>query len=179
MQKIKSGASAQVAYTPQVYWFHMLQFLDQATGRTIVSVISRAQKVEVNIVHQHSNKCLSEPQPQHQERPPRKRRKGITDVIVEDTRTLKAVAGMARTLPRPVQEDRYSALATQITAELHKMNNVSGKEFITGTIHGLQQYLMDRWDLLHVTTQQAQSSASGYIHVALQQAGVEEDDTIL
>ncbi|XP_049769339.1 uncharacterized protein LOC126108130 isoform X3 [Schistocerca cancellata] len=31
MHKSKSGASALAAYTPQVYWFHMLKFLDQAT----------------------------------------------------------------------------------------------------------------------------------------------------
>ncbi|XP_049771762.1 uncharacterized protein LOC126149268 [Schistocerca cancellata] len=99
---------------------------------------------------QEPSVTCNEPQPQlqHQERPPTKIRKGTTDVatdvIVEATRTLKAVADMARNLPQPVQEDRYSARAIHITAELREMDNVSGKEFTTGTIHGLQRYLMDR-----------------------------------
>ncbi|XP_049948086.1 uncharacterized protein LOC126456376 [Schistocerca serialis cubense] len=97
---------------------------------------------------QEPSVTCNEPQLQHQERPPTRRRKGTTDVatdvIVEAIRTLKAVADMARTLPQPVQEDRYSACAIHITAELRDMDNVSGKEFTKGTIHGLQRYLMDR-----------------------------------
>ncbi|XP_049842714.1 uncharacterized protein LOC126293504 [Schistocerca gregaria] len=191
MQKIKSGASAQVAYTPQVYWFLMLKFLDESVSN-IESTESKSERAtptfeemfecEIQALQEPSVAC-SEPQRRHQERPPRKRRKGTTDVatdiIVEATRTLKTVADMARTLPRPVQEDRYSALATHFTAELHKMDNVSGTEFLMGTIHSLQWCLMDRWDFLHATAQQAQLSASAYIQVALKWAGIEEDDTIL
>ncbi|XP_049945626.1 uncharacterized protein LOC126427341 isoform X2 [Schistocerca serialis cubense] len=116
-----------------------------------------------------------QPQPQHQERPPTKRRKGTTDVIVEATGTLKAVADMAGTVPQPVRGDQYSALATHIAAELREMDNVGSKIFTTAASHGLQWYLMDRWDLLHLTTQEARPSTSGYIQAALQQAGIEEN----
>ncbi|XP_049762303.1 uncharacterized protein LOC126088219 [Schistocerca cancellata] len=58
MHKSKSGASAQAAYTPQVYWFHVLKFLDQATeADESVSVTSKALKVKV--LDQHLKKCLS------------------------------------------------------------------------------------------------------------------------
>ncbi|XP_049788489.1 uncharacterized protein LOC126191589 [Schistocerca cancellata] len=194
MHKSKSGASAQAAYTPQVYWFHMLKFLNQATelDESVCNTESTESECatptfEEMFEHemQEPSVTCSEPQrqPQRKEQSPTKRRKvttdGATDVMVEASRTLKTVADIARTLP--VQEDRYGTLGTHIATDLREMENVGGKEFTTATMHSLLQYLMDRWDLLHATTQaqQAQSSASGYIEAALKQAGIEEEDLIL
>ncbi|XP_049769355.1 uncharacterized protein LOC126108154 [Schistocerca cancellata] len=140
MHESKSGANAQVVYTLQVYCFQMLKFLDQATeaDESVCNIESTERGsehatpiLEEMFEHEMREPSVScrepQPQPQHQERPPTKR-KGTadvaTDVIVKATRTLKAVADMARTLPQPVQEDQYSALATHIAAELSEMDNV-------------------------------------------------------
>ncbi|XP_049811270.1 uncharacterized protein LOC126254456 [Schistocerca nitens] len=95
MHKSKSGASAQAVYIPQVYWFHMLKFLDQATEANdsvcnIKSIESGSEHAtptfkemfehEMQAQQAPSVACSEpQPQPQHQERSPTKRRKGTTD----------------------------------------------------------------------------------------------------
>ncbi|XP_049814328.1 uncharacterized protein LOC126260910 [Schistocerca nitens] len=193
MNKSKSGASAQAAYTPQVYWFQMLKFLDQSTeaDESLCNLDSTESETgseratptfEEMCAHeiQEPVACSeAQPQPLRQERPPTKRRKVTQDVAAnvmeEASRTLQAMADAARTMP--VHEDRYSTLGAHIAAELREMERVGGREYTTATMHSLQRTLMDRWDLLHATAR-AQPSTSGYIQVALQQAGIEDEDSI-
>ncbi|XP_049948585.1 uncharacterized protein LOC126456826 [Schistocerca serialis cubense] len=122
--------------------------------------------------------ACSEPQPQHHEQPPTKRRKVTTDVIVDVTEKFKAVADMCRNKSQPVRGDRYSALAAHITAVLREMENVGGKAFATDTMQGLIRCLMDRWDLLYATNPQPQLSISGHFQATFQKAGIQEDDTL-
>ncbi|XP_049769978.1 uncharacterized protein LOC126108704 [Schistocerca cancellata] len=194
MHKSKSGASAQAAYTPQVYWFQMLKFLDQSTEAddSLCNLESpesetgseRAtptyEEMSAHAVQEPVACSEAQPQPLRQERPPTKRRRVTpdvaTNVMVEATKTLQAVADAARSMP--VQEDRYGTLGAHIAAELREMEKVGGREYTTVTAHSLQRTLMDRWDLLHATAR-AQPSTSGYIQVALQQAGIEDEDSML
>ncbi|XP_049856443.1 uncharacterized protein LOC126336614 [Schistocerca gregaria] len=192
MHKSKSGASAQAAYAPQVYWFQMLKFLDQATEAdesvcnlesTEIESKRATPTFEEMCEHEMQEPVAcseAQPQPQRQERPPTKRRKVTpdvaTNVMEEASRTLKGMADAARTMP--VHEDRYSTLGAHIAAELREMEKVGGREYTTATMHGLERTLMDRWDNLHATAR-TQLSTSGYIQAALQQAGIEEDDSIL
>ncbi|XP_049763896.1 uncharacterized protein LOC126092381 [Schistocerca cancellata] len=194
MHKSKSGASAQAAYTPQVYWFQMLKFLDQSTeaDESVCNFESTESETgseratptyEEMIAHEMQEPVAcseAQPQPLRQEQPPTKRRRVTpdvaTNVMVEASRTLQAMADAARSMP--VHEDRYSTLGAHIAAELCEMEKVGGREYTTVTVHSLQRTLMDRCDLLHATAR-AQPSTSGYIQAALQQAGIEDEDSIL
>ncbi|XP_049961108.1 uncharacterized protein LOC126481413 [Schistocerca serialis cubense] len=195
MNKSKSGASAQAVYTPQVYWFQMLKFLDQSTEAdesmcNLESTDSEAGSeratptptFEDMLAHEMQEPVAcseAQPQPLRQERPPTKRRKVTpdvaTNVMQEASRTLQAMADAARTMP--VRDDRYSTLGAHIAADLREMERVGGREYTTATMHSLQRTLMDRWDLLHATVR-AQPSTSGYIQVALQQAGIQDEDSL-
>ncbi|XP_047108699.1 uncharacterized protein LOC124777366 [Schistocerca piceifrons] len=196
MLQSKSGASAQAVYTPQVYWFHLLKFLDQDTEAdesvsnvegtesgsergtpTLEEMFEHEMQAQYSSQKETDVAC-SEPQPQHHERPPTKRRKVATDVIVEATKMLKAVADTCRKKSQTVREDRYSTLATHIAAELREMENVGGKAFATDTMQELIRCLMDRWDLLHATVPQPQPSTSGHFQATAQKAGTQEDDTL-
>ncbi|XP_049771045.1 uncharacterized protein LOC126122157 [Schistocerca cancellata] len=160
MHKSKSGASAQAAYTPQVYWFQMLKFLDQSTEAddSLCNLESpesetgseRAtptyEEMSAHAVQEPVACSEAQPQPLRQERPPTKRRRATpdvaTNVMVEATKTLQAVADAARSMP--VQEDRYGTLGAHIAAELREMEKVGGREYTTVTAHSLQRTLMDR-----------------------------------
>ncbi|XP_049855950.1 uncharacterized protein LOC126336380 [Schistocerca gregaria] len=187
----KSEASAQAVYTPQVYWLHLLKFLDKVTDTdesvsneegesgselgtpTFEEMFEHEMQAQYSS-QEETNVACSE----HHERPPTKRRKVTTDVIVEGTNMLKAVANMCRNKSQPVREDRYSAFASHITAELRELENVGGKAFATGTAQGLIQCLMDRWDLLYATNPQPQPSTFGHFQATVQKAGIQEDDTL-
>ncbi|XP_049843016.1 uncharacterized protein LOC126293730 [Schistocerca gregaria] len=154
------------AYTPQAYWLHMLKFLDQATEAdesvcNIESTESESERATPTFdeMFEHEmqepvacSEVQPQPQPLRQEQPPTKRRKVTpdvaTDVMVEASRTRTVLAMSAIALP--VREDRYGTLGAHIAADLREMEKVGGKEFTTAT---MQRNLMDRWDLLHATTQ--------------------------
>ncbi|XP_049799497.1 uncharacterized protein LOC126234793 [Schistocerca nitens] len=193
MLESKSGASAQAVCTSQVYWFHLLKFLDKAieADESVSNVEGESgselgtPSSEEMFGHEMQAQYSSQEEtdvacsePQHHEQPPTKRRKVTTNVIVEATKMLKVVADMCKNKSQPVREDRYSAFATHITAELRKMENVGGKAFATDTMQGLIQCLMDRWDLLYATNPQPQPSTSGHFQATVQKAGIQEDDTL-
>ncbi|XP_049769136.1 uncharacterized protein LOC126106791 [Schistocerca cancellata] len=172
----------------------MLKFLDQSTeaDESVCNLESTESETgseratptyEEMIAHEMQEPVTcseAQPQPLRQERPPTKRRRVTpdvaTNVMVEASRTLQAMADAARSMP--VHEDRYSTLGVHIAAELCEMEKVGSREYTTVTVHSLQRTLMDRWDLLHATAR-AQPSTSGYIQAALQQAGIEDEDSIL
>ncbi|XP_049771018.1 uncharacterized protein LOC126119342 [Schistocerca cancellata] len=126
MHKSKSGASAQAAYTPQVYWFQMLKFLDQSTeaDESVCNMESTESETgskratptfEEMFAHEMQEPVAcseAQPQPLRQERPPTKRRRVtpdvVTNVMVEASRTLQAMADAARSMP--VHEDLYTRI---------------------------------------------------------------------
>ncbi|XP_049771658.1 uncharacterized protein LOC126147537 [Schistocerca cancellata] len=159
MHKSKSGASAQAAYTSQVYWFQMLKFLDQSTeaDESVCNMESTESEsgseratptFEEMIAHEMQEPVAcseAQPQPLRQERPPTKRRRVTpdvaTNVMVEASRTFQAMDDAARSMP--VHEDHYSTLGAHIAAELREMEKVGGREYTTVTVHSLQRTLMD------------------------------------